>query len=586
LYKYQKMLNLIQVNQQVFEFLESKRQSGIQLYYTLRKSNYNDRLLEGYWFYGNNDYLSVSFWSGMDWKNRTPNISFVIQSSGRAFLDINVSDSEVKRNFVDEYLVNRLGLLSNGRRYFKEYSNDENQIIDSLELFIFGNGRTSDKQIIDISVSAFYENNTKLLNLEDIIYFINYTEFRSRLNKVNKYIKIRQNLIDNDIDSTLEDYTPHKPTRLTSLKIQDYGIISDITIDPIDISNKWIFITGENGSGKTNLMRAIATILGGRVFDRKEIWEKNNFRAQIELSYDKKTTGEIYYREGNEQVRHIRRPIVIGLAMYGPYRLDIVNEKISPTNFKKQLSKKDSFNSLFKNGIPLLNIDKQFSIWGTDKKEKSRFEKRKYYIKSIFTDIVPSLYNILFDVVEGEKTVTKYFIKGEENEIGIELLWSQLSTGTKSVFALVGDIMIRLFDQQRNIVDPSELKGIVIIDEIDLHLHPKAQKNLVINLSKAFPNVQFIVSTHSPIPLLGAPNESIFIRVERDLNQTTIERFEDKIPVKKLLPNALLGSPLFDLDDYAPVDKEINEILTQDNYEDALYHYLLRKRFIQFSTND
>ena len=46
--------------------------------FILRKSNRYDRLAHGHWFYGNDNYVAVSFWSGSDWKNKTPNIFFGI----------------------------------------------------------------------------------------------------------------------------------------------------------------------------------------------------------------------------------------------------------------------------------------------------------------------------------------------------------------------------------------------------------------------------------------------------------------------------------------------------------------------------
>jgi hypothetical protein len=87
-------------NEQVYEFLNGLRSKDSSLRYTYRKSNYGGRLEEGYWFYGNKDYFAVSFWSGMDWKNRTPNISFTYSAKGEALLEVNVSDSDVKRNFL------------------------------------------------------------------------------------------------------------------------------------------------------------------------------------------------------------------------------------------------------------------------------------------------------------------------------------------------------------------------------------------------------------------------------------------------------------------------------------------------------
>jgi predicted ATP-binding protein involved in virulence len=76
---------------------------------------------------------------------------------------------------------------------------------------------------------------------------------------------------------------------------------------------------------------------------------------------------------------------------------------------------------------------------------------------------------------------------------------------------MIGDMMLCLFEQQIEVVDPAELAGIVLIDEIDIHLHPKWQKRVPEILHENFPKVQFIVSTHSPIPLLGALREVEFM---------------------------------------------------------------------------
>src|SRR5690606_41834900 len=100
------------------------------------------------------------------------------------------------------------------------------------------------------------------------------------------------------------------------------------------------------------------------------------------------------------------------------------------------------------------------------------------------------------------------------------------------------------------------------------------------------PGIQFIVSTHSPIPLLGAPKSSVFFVIKRDkLEGSILKRLDDSVPIRKLLPNAILGSPLFELDDYSPVDSQISELLVQDNFEDALYSYLLKKKFDEFNSN-
>lgn len=81
---------------------------------------------------------------------------------------------------------------------------------------------------------------------------------------------------------------------------------------------------------------------------------------------------------------------------------------------------------------------------------------------------------------------------------GEELDVNQLSQGEKSLLALVGDIARRLAILNPSLDNPLEGDGVVMIDEVDLHLHPKWQHDLIDKLVTTFPNVQFILTTHSP----------------------------------------------------------------------------------------
>ena len=82
---------------------------------------------------------------------------------------------------------------------------------------------------------------------------------------------------------------------------------------------------------------------------------------------------------------------------------------------------------------------------------------------------------------------------------------SDLSSGYQSLIWMVFDIAYRMA-----ILNPNKrsevcaTKGIVLIDEIDMHLHPKWQWNIIDSLRKTFPNVQFIATTHSPILFASA----------------------------------------------------------------------------------
>jgi len=87
---------------------------------------------------------------------------------------------------------------------------------------------------------------------------------------------------------------------------------------------------------------------------------------------------------------------------------------------------------------------------------------------------------------------------------------SQLSDGVKAVLSLTADIAYRCVQLNPHLPSPcQEINGIVLIDEVDLHLHPKWQQTVLSDLQKAFPNIQFIVTTHSPQVLTSVKEKCI-----------------------------------------------------------------------------
>ena len=103
---------------------------------------------------------------------------------------------------------------------------------------------------------------------------------------------------------------------------------------------------------------------------------------------------------------------------------------------------------------------------------------------------------------------SNYHLKLKKGEAELEV--SQLSSGEKSLFALVSDIARRLAIANPGSDDPlSEGGGIVFIDEIDLHLHPRWQRKVIRKLTETFPNLQFIITTHSPLILGSVRSENI-----------------------------------------------------------------------------
>lgn len=560
------MINIIDLHEKIFAHLYDT-----ELTYSYRKSNYQGRLDHGYWFYGNETYLAVSFWSGMDWKNRTPNIIFIVTSSGTVYLEINVSDSDLKRQFVDQYILPQIDLGSDGRRYRKYYADNcsINQAIEELQNFIDGDKILIDK-IIESS-SEFFHNDD-----EDRIRGIDKKEFRQRQNKILKY---RQAL---SVNFSTDNKTRNKPNKIKSFEVFDFGPISHLKVDDISKYNQWIFITGENGSGKTSLLRAIGTTLGYRVLSKKEALKNPNFKTIANLFLDDEF--ETFSRFANQDIKN-RRPKVAGLCMYGPFRL-INSAKLNQDEFEDLYTKGGAFASLFTDNSPLLDLDRQMDIWKRDVNSKKLLEKRQYFIKNILTSIVPRLYDIDFKLNE-DKSPIVYRIRKNDLDNESNIYWEDLSSGTKSILFLLVDILLRLYEQQPKVTDPSEFQGIVIIDEIDLHLHPHAQKDLVVNLSNVFRNVQFIATTHSPIPLLGAPSNSMIFVMHNNDGVISIERMDDKVMFRKILPNAIFSSPIFGFDDLLPASKGQDEVpYLEDSYEEVRELDILNKRIKKFLNND
>ncbi|MBW4544047.1 MAG: AAA family ATPase [Symplocastrum torsivum CPER-KK1] len=97
------------------------------------------------------------------------------------------------------------------------------------------------------------------------------------------------------------------------------------------------------------------------------------------------------------------------------------------------------------------------------------------------------------------------------NKQGEELIVNQLSDGEKGLLAMVGDLARRLAIANPGLENPREGSGVVLIDEIELHLHPKWQREVIPALRRTFQNCQFIVTTHSPQVISDVKPDSIYI---------------------------------------------------------------------------
>lgn len=99
----------------------------------------------------------------------------------------------------------------------------------------------------------------------------------------------------------------------------------------------------------------------------------------------------------------------------------------------------------------------------------------------------------------------------------------QLSDGEKCLFALVGDLARRLAIANPALNQPLEGEGIVLIDEIDLHLHPEWQHLIIPRLLETFPNCQFIITTHSPQVLSHVPSKSLWCLSQKNGSTVAVQ---------------------------------------------------------------
>lgn len=124
------------------------------------------------------------------------------------------------------------------------------------------------------------------------------------------------------------------------------------------------------------------------------------------------------------------------------------------------------------------------------------------------------------------------------------LLLSQLSLGYQTMTAWMVDLAAQLFKHYPNSPNPIAEPAVVLIDEIDLHLHPKWQRTIMAYLSERFVNTQFIVTAHSPLIVQAAENANIVV-LKREGDSVKIHQHPQDVKGWRI--DQLLTSDLFDL---------------------------------------
>ena len=122
----------------------------------------------------------------------------------------------------------------------------------------------------------------------------------------------------------------------------------------------------------------------------------------------------------------------------------------------------------------------------------------------------------------------------------------QLSDGYQNMAAWIGDLLFRITETFRDYKKPLETRGLLLIDEVDLHLHPKWQRRLYDFIGAKLPNFQVIATTHSPLTAQQADTGELFALKRNTNNVVEIIPFVGS--PKSLLVNQLLMTPVFGME--------------------------------------
>ena len=311
-------------------------------------------------------------------------------------------------------------------------------------------------------------------------------------------------------------------------------------------------IKGSNGRGKTSILEAIAVGLGGFIAGLPDVTTRHFSSDEVRNVYMKMGDGS-YDRTYVMPVEVSMEAVLDGEEFKWTRGKSSINASRSTTQPRDIYKKAEEMAGDNNIEFPVLVYLSAGRVW-SQKRERTENIFRKQYFRTVgYTDalIDASSVKLLLNwcmkmemvAWQKEKKIAEYeavkqavakFMDIMEESEGHEVFYdkqeeqlmytventifpiTQLSAGYQSLVWMALDIAYRMAvlnpDKKEHI---AETKGIVLIDEIDMHLHPRWQWNIVNALQNVFPNVQFIAATHSPI-LFAASNDLWLIDVEEE----------------------------------------------------------------------
>ena len=342
---------------------------------------------------------------------------------------------------------------------------------------------------------------------------------------------------------------------LQSVEIHNFRGLRDFELDLGRPPRTWTMLLGENASGKSSVLQAIALALLG---------EKGLQEVAPHLDFDRLLTNG----EGKGHIRLVlsSEPEIIELNLqrgtppfftkggegvpslvlaYGATRLMPRDSAYAPRDPDRAAKR---VGNLFNPYVPLRDADAWLFSLPPDLRNHA----------------VPTLQDLLH--LDEARKNPFLFEKGRVMvDMGCEVVsLDQLSSGYQAILALGTDIMEATPEGLR---DKKDALGIVLIDEIDAHLHPRWKMEVVRILRETFPSLQFLASTHEPLCLRGLKDKEIAL-MRRDEDRT-IEVVTDLPSPENLRVDQLLTSALFGL--HTTLDPEIDK-------EFRIYYAIRAKR--------
>ena len=321
--------------------------------------------------------------------------------------------------------------------------------------------------------------------------------------------------------------------RIEKLHLENFRGFENLTID---FGNNITCIAGINGAGKTSCLDALAYILSwitemfklppykNGKFVKPDEKNKNaidpakiytdidingsitnivigaDLMADINIEFaDQPTLKELFAKINKAYPLEDRKNIPV--IMYYPANRSELDIDTS-IDSEHDLSNKYE---IYKNNLESVVHYKDFFRWFRDREDREneemvekykKKEENQFYEDSALKAVRNAISILLpnFSQMTVNRKKQTVVIKKDD----IELDFSMLSDGEKEIITIFGDIARRLALANDEFENPLEGDGIILIDEIDLHLHPSWQRKVCKALIETFPNCQFIITTHSP----------------------------------------------------------------------------------------